>query len=177
MPEEEVRPILSVNQVVAYNLRRAREAKGWTQLDAAAHLHHYLGEFWSRQRFSAAERVYSGETDRDFSVNELVAFARAFEFPLSYFLTPPPLTLDVFTALPVWVVYFKDEPEVGVTLYGRDLGSALKNDEGREVERSSGPHWQDAMPARDLLQLLGSSEAPTVAARLRALADELEAQT
>ena len=37
---------LTPNQVVAYNLTRAREGKGWTQDEAADALAPYLGKRW-----------------------------------------------------------------------------------------------------------------------------------
>ena len=77
------------NQVVAYNLRRARNLHGWTQDEAAAALEPYLGVRWSRVVFSSAERSTAGERIRQFSADELVAFAAAFELPISFFFLPP----------------------------------------------------------------------------------------
>lgn len=76
------------NQLVAYNLRRARELRGWTQEQAAEVIARYLGEKWSVATFSAAERSVRGDRIRQFSADELVAFGKAFDLPLSYFLTP-----------------------------------------------------------------------------------------
>jgi hypothetical protein len=80
---------MTANQVVAYNLNLARTAKGWTQEDAAARLEPYLGERWSKATFSAAERSVSGKRVRAFDADDLVAFARVFELPVSWFLMPP----------------------------------------------------------------------------------------
>jgi hypothetical protein len=167
---------LSVNQVVAFNLRRARESRGWSQLEAAVHIKPYLNELWSRQRFSAAERVYTGETEREFSVNELVAFARGFDLSVVYFLTPPPGCLHVFTSRPSWFVTFDTGDDLlGMEVFGRDVDSALREEgSGWKVINSAGPLHTDAMWAPQLLQLIGNAEAPKVAERLRALADELE---
>ena len=44
---------LTPNQVVAWNLRRARQLRGWTQDEAAARLEPYLGERWSKAIFSS----------------------------------------------------------------------------------------------------------------------------
>jgi hypothetical protein len=170
--------ILTVNQVVAFNLRRARDEKGWTQSEAAVQLAPFLGDFWSRQRFSAAERAYSGETERGFSIDEVLAFARGFSFSVGYFLTPPPGCLQVTTAPPTWFIYFQDDdlPEEhrGVPMSHSGFKPPTSADFKRPIKRIDGPHWPDRMEARQLLGLLGNAEAPAVASRLRALADEIE---
>jgi len=80
---------LTPNQVVAFNLARARDLKGWTQEEAAEALAPYLGSRWSKASFSAAERSLDGERIRQFDADELVAFARAFELPVGWFFMPP----------------------------------------------------------------------------------------
>jgi transcriptional regulator with XRE-family HTH domain len=78
------------NQVIAYNLHRARELHGWTQETAAERLEPFLGERWSRVVFSAAERSYYHEHRiRQFTADDIAAFAAAFELPISFFFTPP----------------------------------------------------------------------------------------
>lgn len=80
---------MSPDQLVGANLRRAREAKGWTQSKAAAECAPYLGgETWSVARWSQAERSAAGERVRPFSASELVAFATVFDRPLIWFLLP-----------------------------------------------------------------------------------------
>jgi transcriptional regulator with XRE-family HTH domain len=81
---------LSPNQVVAYNLTRAREWKGWTQDQAAEALAPYLGTRWSKASVSQAERSIAGRFIRNFDADEIVAFARAFELPVTWFFLPPP---------------------------------------------------------------------------------------
>jgi hypothetical protein len=81
---------LSPNQVVAYNLTRAREWKGWTQDQAAEALAPYLGTRWSKASFSQAERSIAGRFVRNFDADEIVAFARAFDLPVTWFFLPPP---------------------------------------------------------------------------------------
>jgi len=81
---------LTPNQVVAHNLRLARLLRGWTQDEAAEHLEPYLGVRWSNASYSAAER----STDRpgrirNFTADELIAFALAFKLPVTWFLLPP----------------------------------------------------------------------------------------
>jgi hypothetical protein len=80
---------LTPNQIVAYNLAQARAEKGWTQDEASAALEPYLGSRWSKANFSAAERSVTGDRVRNFDADEIVAFARAFELPVTYFFMPP----------------------------------------------------------------------------------------
>jgi hypothetical protein len=81
---------LTPNQVVAFNLALAREWKGWTQDQAAEALEPFLGKRWSKASVSQAERSVAGKFIRNFDADELVAFARAFELPVGWFLMPPP---------------------------------------------------------------------------------------
>jgi len=84
-------PLPTPNQMVAYNLRRARTLLGWTQEEAAEKLEPNLGERWSKATFSAAERsVAHPERMRQFSADELVAIAVTFELPVTFFLEPAP---------------------------------------------------------------------------------------
>jgi len=81
---------LTPNQVIAFNLARAREAKGWTLNEAAEALEPYVGSRWSKANLSAAERSIAGERIRNFDADEIVAFARAFGVPIAYLFMPPP---------------------------------------------------------------------------------------
>lgn len=81
---------LTPNQVVAYNLAQARLLRGWTQEEAAAALEPHVGKRWSKATFSAAERSVAGDRVRQFDADEIVAFARAFALPVSWFFLPPP---------------------------------------------------------------------------------------
>lgn len=81
---------LTMNQLVAWNLRAARLERGWKQDEAAERLEPYLGERWSRTTFSAAEEgTISGRRIRQFTANDVAAFAQAFEVPVLWFLMPP----------------------------------------------------------------------------------------
>jgi transcriptional regulator with XRE-family HTH domain len=78
------------NQVVAFNLRRARELHGWTQDEAAGRLEPYLSQRWSKASFSIAERSFDHpDRIRQFTADDLLAFAAAFGLPVSFFLIPP----------------------------------------------------------------------------------------
>lgn len=78
------------NRLIGLNLRRARQMGGLSQAEAALQLEPYLGVRWSSSTFSLAETSLSGRRVRDFSADEVVAFARAFEVPVSFFYMPLP---------------------------------------------------------------------------------------
>lgn len=83
-------PTVNLNEVIAYNFRRARELRGLTQPDAAAALEPFLGQLLPQASISAIERSYGGDKRREFDAQELLAFACAFDLPLLWFLLPPP---------------------------------------------------------------------------------------
>jgi transcriptional regulator with XRE-family HTH domain len=85
---------LTANQVVAYNLARARELRGLTQDEAAEQLAPFLGVRWSKASFSQAERSFGGKVVRKFDADEIVAFARAFDLPVTWFYLPPLPAVD-----------------------------------------------------------------------------------
>jgi transcriptional regulator with XRE-family HTH domain len=82
---------LTPSQIVAFNLRRIRKARGWTQERAAEALLPYLGVRWSSAQFSVAERwdPRPGQKARQFGVDDLIALAAGFRVYLSELLTPP----------------------------------------------------------------------------------------
>jgi transcriptional regulator with XRE-family HTH domain len=61
---------LEIEKVIGENIRRGREANGWTQPELGALLEEYLGEPWSRQVVFNAEKGLRG-----FKAAELVALA------------------------------------------------------------------------------------------------------
>ena len=81
---------MTANQVVAYNLTRARQLRGWTQTQATEALEPHLGMRWSGASVSQAERSVAGKFIRNFNADEIVAFAQAFELPVTWFFLPPP---------------------------------------------------------------------------------------
>jgi hypothetical protein len=107
---------MTPNQVVAYNLAQARAWKGWTQDQAAEALEPYVGSRWSKANFSAAERSVTGERIRNFDADEIVAFARAFELPVTFFFMPP---MPWAETLPVRLV----TPDAG--RFGEALGAMV----------------------------------------------------
>jgi transcriptional regulator with XRE-family HTH domain len=80
---------LTPNQVVAYNLARARQLRDWTQEQAAEALAPYLGTKWSVANFSAIERSVDGGRIRQFTADDLLALSRGFDLPIGFFLAPP----------------------------------------------------------------------------------------
>ena len=81
---------VNLNEVIAYNFRRARELRGMTQPEAAAALEPFLGQLLPQASISAIERSFGGDRHREFDAQELLAFACAFDLPLIWFFLPPP---------------------------------------------------------------------------------------
>lgn len=80
----------TANQLVAYNLAKARQLRGWTQEEAARELAKYQeGAEWSKVTWSAAERSVDGKRIRQFTADDLLAFSQAFHLPLTWWLMPP----------------------------------------------------------------------------------------
>jgi transcriptional regulator with XRE-family HTH domain len=120
---------LSVNQLVARNLRLARLHRGLTQVEAAEKLQVFLGENWSAANLSLAERsAERSDRTRFFSADEVMAFCLVFALPLSWFFLPvPDAGGDLPLITPPKVAEGK-EPLPGVILeliFGSDEGQAL----------------------------------------------------
>jgi hypothetical protein len=84
-----VSPAWTPNQIVAHNIAKARQLRGWTQDQAAEACAPYLGARLSPASWSALERSVDGGRIREITADELVGFARAFDLPVGFFLTPP----------------------------------------------------------------------------------------
>lgn len=83
------------NQIVAYNLARARRSRKLTQEQAAAELEALLGVRWSKSSFSFAEQSAHSDTRiREFTADEIVAFAKVFKKTIAFFFLPPPRERD-----------------------------------------------------------------------------------
>jgi transcriptional regulator with XRE-family HTH domain len=94
----EVEPTWTPNQVVAANLARLRQRRGLTQAEAARRLSGVAGKEWTEAMVAHAERSVTGNRVREFTADDLVTMARAFDVPVLYFLTPPPT--GVFVQVP-----------------------------------------------------------------------------
>ncbi len=93
-------PSWTPNQIVAHNLAKARLLRGWTQDQAADACAPYLGTRLSPASWSAIERSVDGTRIKVVSADELIAFARAFDLPVGFFLTPPSVWDDHVVATP-----------------------------------------------------------------------------
>jgi transcriptional regulator with XRE-family HTH domain len=81
---------MTPNEVVSWNVLRARALRGWTQEEAAQRLEPYIGARWSKASYSAAELAHKATNrPRRFTADELYALSRAFELPITFFLIPP----------------------------------------------------------------------------------------
>lgn len=90
-----VRRTMSPNQIVAYNVAKARALRGWTQEEAAEALAPYWGARLSGASFSALERsAWNPSRIKVFSADELLALSRGFDLPIGFFFTPPPPAFD-----------------------------------------------------------------------------------
>lgn len=85
----ETEATVTANQVVAYNLIRARRLRGLTQEEAGQRIAAHLGEPWHKATWSAAERSVAGERIRNFDADEILAFAQLFDVPVAWFFLPP----------------------------------------------------------------------------------------
>ena len=90
-----VEPTWTPNQVVAGNLTRLRQRRGLTQGEVARLLSSVAGKEWTEAMVAHAERSVTGNRVREFTADDLVTFARAFDVPVLYFLTPPPTGIFV----------------------------------------------------------------------------------
>lgn len=96
-----MRRTMTPNQIVARNVARARELRGWTQEQAAEALAPYLGARLSGASFSALERsAVSVSRIKQFSADDLLALSRGFDLPIGYFFTPPPPDEDAGLVAP-----------------------------------------------------------------------------
>ena len=81
---------IDLNQVVAYNIREARQLRGWTQEELADRLEPYLGQRLTQAGVSSIERAWDSDRRREFDAHELLIFAMVFDLPILWFLLPPP---------------------------------------------------------------------------------------
>lgn len=78
------------DRLVSWNLRRARELRGWTQGEATQHLARF-GRPWSVASLSDAERAWTPDgRQREFTATDLVAFSLTYDLPLAWWILPPP---------------------------------------------------------------------------------------
>jgi transcriptional regulator with XRE-family HTH domain len=81
---------LTASAIVAMNVRRIREEKGWTQAHAGERLEKVTGRPFSVATVSALERGWDRTgPERAFTINELDAISQAFGVALLELLLPP----------------------------------------------------------------------------------------
>ena len=81
---------VSIEQIVSYNFQRAREERGWTQVEVSDRLIPLLGYELRQAGVSTIETCGRGNRRRAFAANELLAFAQCFDLPLGWWFIPPP---------------------------------------------------------------------------------------
>lgn len=174
--------MLSPAQIVAINLKRAREMRKLTQGEAATLLEPYLGTRWSKASFSAAEAgSLKGDKIRQFSADDLVAFAQAFDLPVTWFFIPPatwedrpvkvkrPGAANSATLTPAELVDLVFAQSSDLTEHLRDTLARIPVD-----ERTRGQQDWAATPLSSLAAALDSvGDAGRLAETLRRVADLL----
>jgi hypothetical protein len=135
---------VNLNEIVAYNFRRARELWGWTQDEAAIRLEPFLGTRLRQAAVSSIEGAYGGDRRREFDAQELLAFACGFDLPLIWFLLPPPDdhrglqgTAEIVSELYLLVLGRNDQQDVLRERF-RELGHAEPNDDDKVLENVYG---------------------------------------
>lgn len=88
------------SQIVAHNMAKARELRGFTQTDTAERMSRYTEAKWTKTSVALAEGSVSGSRIRAFTAVELFALARTFDLPVTYFLAPPEDTETVSLDMP-----------------------------------------------------------------------------
>lgn len=81
---------VSIEQIVSYNFQRAREERGWTQVEVSDRLIPLLGYELRQAGVSTIETCGRGNRRRAFAANELLAFAQCFDLPLGWWFIPSP---------------------------------------------------------------------------------------
>lgn len=123
---------VTANQLVAYNLRRARELRRLTQQQLAERLGELTDGQWTKTSVSAAETSWTHGETRLFDATLLLALSRALELPLAWFLMPP----DV------------DEPPIVVTTSPKRGDQGGEHDfDGADLVHAVVPEADEADPA------------------------------
>ncbi|MFI9552625.1 helix-turn-helix domain-containing protein [Nonomuraea endophytica] len=82
--------VVSMNQIVAWNIAYWRRQLGFTQEELGQMIaRHNGGVPWSKANVSAAERTWEGVRARRFDIDDVVMFAKVFDLPIAAFLLPP----------------------------------------------------------------------------------------
>jgi transcriptional regulator with XRE-family HTH domain len=135
---------VNLNEIVAYNFRRARELRGLTQDEAADRLAPFLGQRLQQAAVSSIEGAFGGDRRREFDAQELLAFACGFDVPLIWFFLPPPEdhrtlegTSDIVSELYMLALGRNDQLDLLRDRF-RELGHAEPNETDKVLERVYG---------------------------------------
>jgi transcriptional regulator with XRE-family HTH domain len=135
---------VNLNEIVAYNFRRARELRGLTQEEAAIRLEPFLGVRLRQAAVSSIEGAFGGERRREFDAQELLAFACGFDLPMIWFLLPPPEdhrrlqgTSEIVSELYLLAMGRNDQLDLLRDRF-RELGHAEPNEDDKALERIYG---------------------------------------
>jgi transcriptional regulator with XRE-family HTH domain len=135
---------VNLNEIVAYNFRRARELRGWTQDEAAIQLEPFLGTRLRQAAVSSIEGAFGGDRRREFDAQELLAFACGFDLPLIWFFLPPPEdhrslqgTAEMVSELYLLALGRNDQLDLLRDRF-RELGHAEPNEDDKILERVYG---------------------------------------
>lgn len=147
---------MTANEVVAYNLIRARRLRGWTQGEAAARLERESGKAWTSATLGAAERSATSSRTRQFDANDLLTFSLAFDQPIAFFFIPPDISDRKIVIRPS-----QADPEDGFGVSERRLldivvpmkvSPQLETDVERVLNKS-GVSWHPSPPRFDWYRL------------------------
>jgi transcriptional regulator with XRE-family HTH domain len=176
---------VDLNQVVAFNVREARELRGWTQEELSERLEPYLGQRLTQAGISAIERAWDGDRRREFDAHELLMFAMVFGLPILWFLLPPPgdHRLMRATTRPVDELYMHllGRPEQLEPVYARlrDIGVTDPTLAEETVERITGQparsrQWSYRERRKELLLALLDQHADDLDNAIDQLAGQLD---
>jgi len=84
---------LTPNAVIAWNLRRLRRERGWTQAELAERMSDRDDKPWTFSMVSDAETAGRSGRDRQFTVNEVSLLARVFQVSVIALFVPDPAQL------------------------------------------------------------------------------------
>lgn len=127
--------------LVSWNLRKARNLRGWTQAEASQHLGRF-GLSWSVASLSDAERAWTPEgRQREFTATDLVAFSLAYDLPLAWWLLPPP-----------------PSERAGMTIRMDGLDEPLDNETLTSLCLGSSPEIEDRMSSLGISRSLAAED-------------------
>ena len=84
---------LTPNAVIAWNVRRLRRERGWTQAELAERLSERDDKPWTFSMVSDAETAGRADRNRQFTVNEVSVLARVFQVSVIALFVPDPAQL------------------------------------------------------------------------------------